>query len=71
MKVKILQQVNSHWTDGRHLSASVGTVRVADDADKDAVAHLKYLVTSGQAEVVKDEPVKKTVAAKRTGDDDY
>lgn len=58
MKVKILEQVNSHWSDGRHLSAGVGTVRQADDADADAVAHLQHLVGAGLAEVVEEPPAE-------------
>lgn len=56
MKVKILDQVNSHWQDGRHFSAGAGTETWVDDDDKDAVAHMKALVKVGLAEIVKDEP---------------
>jgi hypothetical protein len=55
MKIRTLDHVNSHWSDGRHLSAGQGAELVADDADTDAVAHLQHLVATGQAEVV-DEP---------------
>lgn len=69
MKIRILEQVNSHWSDGRHFSAGVGTVTTVDDADKDAVAHFKHLVKAGLAEVVKEEPEpKKTAAAAKKAD---
>jgi hypothetical protein len=52
----MLTQVNSRWHDGRAYSAMEGTVAVVDDADADAVAHMKHLVSAGQAEMVKDDP---------------
>ena len=58
MKIRTLDHVNSHWADGRHFSAGAGAVTEVDDADKDAVAHMRHLVRIGLAEIVKDEPVK-------------
>lgn len=69
MKIRTLDQVNSRWTDGRHFAAGAGAVTEVDDSDTDAVAHMRYLVATGQAVLVEDEPepVKDTPPAKDGG----
>lgn len=68
MKIRTLDHVNSHWSDGRHLSAGAGAELYADDADTDAVAHLQHLVATGLAEAVADpEPDAEPEPEQRRG----
>jgi hypothetical protein len=55
MEIDVVRQINSRWRDGRTLSAMEGRRITVDDADIDAVAHLKALIASGDAVEVKKE----------------
>jgi hypothetical protein len=56
MRIRTITQVNSRWLDGRTYAAGEGTVSVVDDADHDAVAHMRYLATTGQVEILAEDP---------------
>jgi hypothetical protein len=56
MRIRTITQVNSRWLDGRTYSAGEGTVSVVDDADVDAVGHMRYLAATGQVEILAEDP---------------
>jgi hypothetical protein len=56
MRIRTITQVNSRWADGRTYAAGEGTVSVVDDADHDAVAHMRYLARVGQVEILAEDP---------------
>jgi alkanesulfonate monooxygenase SsuD/methylene tetrahydromethanopterin reductase-like flavin-dependent oxidoreductase (luciferase family) len=59
MEFEVVNQVQSRWTDGRTFSAMPGRRVTVDDADTDAVAHMRHLVTAGDAVEIKPKKAAK------------
>jgi SAP domain len=56
MEFEVVNQVQSRWTDGRTFSAMPGRRVTVDDADTDAVAHMRHLAAAG--DVIEIKPKK-------------
>lgn len=60
MEIEVVRQVNSRWSDGRTFAAMPGRRVTVDDADVDAVAHMRHLIEVGDAvEVPARRPARK------------